>query len=81
MSNKEVVYQEVLDEEVVIEGSEKKERGASMVEYALLVALIAVISIVAIRTVGQQVSGNFSNIQKELKAASTGSQGGTTPGN
>jgi pilus assembly protein Flp/PilA len=71
----------VLDQEVMIEASEKKERGASMVEYALLVALIAVISIVAIRTVGQQVSGNFSNIQKELTAASAGSQGGTTPGN
>jgi pilus assembly protein Flp/PilA len=56
---------------------EKKERGASMVEYALLVALIAVISIVAIRTVGQQVSENFSEIQSELSSANA--NGGSLP--
>jgi pilus assembly protein Flp/PilA len=42
------------------------ERGASMVEYALLVALIAIIAIVAVRTVGNQVSTNFSSITQEL---------------
>jgi Flp pilus assembly pilin Flp len=35
-------------------------KGASLVEYALLVALIAVLCIVAIRTIGQKVSQNFS---------------------
>lgn len=34
--------------------------GASLVEYALLVALIAVIAIVAIRTLGNTVSSQFS---------------------
>lgn len=41
---------------------QEQEKGASLVEYALLVALIAVIAIAAIRFVGQQVSQQFSNI-------------------
>jgi pilus assembly protein Flp/PilA len=38
------------------------ERGASLVEYALLVALIAVICIVAIAFVGQSASSKFSTV-------------------
>ena len=44
----------------------KKERGASMVEYALLVALIAVVAIAAIRFMGQTVSTQFSDIGNSL---------------
>ena len=40
----------------------KKEKGASMVEYALLVALIAVIAILAIKALGQKVSQQFSHV-------------------
>jgi pilus assembly protein Flp/PilA len=40
--------------------TEKKEQGASLVEYALLVALIAVICVVALRVLGQKASQNFS---------------------
>nr|PZN36057.1 MAG: Flp family type IVb pilin [Actinomycetota bacterium] len=42
------------------------DKGASMVEYALLVVLIAIIAIVAIRVAGQQVSGTFDSIASEL---------------
>ena len=42
------------------------EEGASLVEYALLVALIAVVAIVAITTVGEKVSSNFDNVQSNL---------------
>jgi pilus assembly protein Flp/PilA len=37
------------------------ERGASLVEYALLVALIAVVCIVAIRVLGTKASSSFSS--------------------
>jgi pilus assembly protein Flp/PilA len=37
------------------------ERGASLVEYALLVALIAVVCIVAITILGQNASTSFSS--------------------
>jgi Flp pilus assembly pilin Flp len=39
-----------------------KERAASLVEYALLVALIAVVCISAVRTLGSNVSRGLSKI-------------------
>lgn len=36
------------------------ERGASYVEYAFLVSLIAIVCLVGIRFFGDSVSGNFS---------------------
>ncbi|NMC63439.1 MAG: Flp family type IVb pilin [SAR324 cluster bacterium] len=44
----------------------KGEKGASLVEYALLVALIAVACIVAIRALGSKVSTQFSTITSAL---------------
>ncbi len=46
----------------------KDERGASMVEYALLVVLIAIIAIVAISLAGQNVSKAFSTTAASLAA-------------
>ena len=42
------------------------EDGASLVEYALLVALIAIVALVAITTVGTSVSSNFDEIAANL---------------
>ena len=39
----------------------RTERGASMVEYALLVGLIAVVAVVAIALLGGGIKGLFSN--------------------
>ena len=47
-------------------GWAKEEKGASMVEYALLVVLIAIIAIVAISIAGRQVSTAFSTIAATL---------------
>lgn len=47
----------------------QKERGASLVEYGLLVALIAVICIAAIRLLGTNVSTNFSQIASGVGAS------------
>ena len=44
----------------------KEEKGASMVEYALLVVLIAIIAIVAVSIAGQNVSKAFSTIATTL---------------
>jgi pilus assembly protein Flp/PilA len=46
----------------------KEEKGASMVEYALLVVLIAIIAIIAISLAGQNVSKAFSTIATSLGA-------------
>lgn len=43
-----------------------EEDGASMVEYALLVALIAVIAIVAVAFLGREVSEKFNEVGDTL---------------
>ena len=40
----------------------KTDRGASLVEYALLVALIAVVCIVAVTLLGRAASSKFSSV-------------------
>jgi pilus assembly protein Flp/PilA len=42
------------------------ERGASMVEYGLLIALIAIIAMVAIKAFGTGVSSQFSSITSSV---------------
>jgi len=44
----------------------ESEEGASLVEYALLVALIAIVALVAISAVGTAVSSNFDSIATTL---------------
>ena len=46
----------------------KDEKGASMVEYALLVVLIAIIALVAISLAGRNVSSAFSTVATSLAA-------------
>jgi len=43
-------------------GSLNQEKGASLVEYALLVALIAIGAIAALRLLGQNISTSFSQV-------------------
>jgi pilus assembly protein Flp/PilA len=42
------------------------DRGASLVEYALLVALIAVVCIAAVTLLGQTASEKFSEVSSNL---------------
>jgi len=59
MDNKTVIKQEVL----------KQEKGATMVEYALMVALIAVVCIAAVTFLGQEVSDSFTAIGNAVNTA------------
>jgi len=43
------------------------DEGASLVEYALLLVLIAVVAIVVITQVGENTSGTFSQVNDGLK--------------
>lgn len=43
-----------------------KERGATMVEYAVMVALIAVVVIAAVRILGTNVSTQFSTVAAQV---------------
>ena len=46
----------------LINANVKSERGASMVEYAFLVILIAIIAFIGVQIAGQQVSTAFSTV-------------------
>ena len=50
----------------VVQSKVKSERGASLVEYALIVALIAVVCIAAISLIGGRASTKFSSIGTKL---------------
>ena len=44
----------------------RDESGQGLAEYALILALIAIVAIVALQFMGQQVSGQLSNIGSTL---------------
>ncbi len=44
----------------------REEAGASMVEYGLLLALIAVVAMAAVQAVGGKVSGTFSGVDSQM---------------
>jgi pilus assembly protein Flp/PilA len=46
----------------------RDERGATMVEYAIMVALIAVVSIAAISLLGTNINSAFQKVANEVKA-------------
>ena len=47
------------------------ERGAALVEYTLLLALVAIICIMAITTLGEQSSTEFTTVGTSIAAAGT----------
>ena len=47
----------------------KSDKGASMVEYALLVVLIAIVALVAVSVAGEEVSETFSEVASGLDSA------------
>jgi pilus assembly protein Flp/PilA len=48
----------------------KDEEGATAVEYAIMVALIAIVIIAAVIFLGEKVCETFSNVGSHLDAAS-----------
>ena len=46
---------------------ERREEGASMAEYGLLLALVAVVAIVTLKTVGTNVKTKFQAVADNLK--------------
>lgn len=44
----------------------KDDRGASMVEYGLLLAFIAVVAIIGVKFLGEKVSSNFNSSGSKL---------------
>lgn len=57
---------ENLQVEKELEKNDKKEKGASLVEYALLVALIAVVAIAGIKVLGTNINAQYSGLASKL---------------
>jgi pilus assembly protein Flp/PilA len=49
----------------------RSERGASMVEYALLVGLIAIVAVLAVTFLGQQIEGLFNSAGNTLSGVNS----------
>jgi pilus assembly protein Flp/PilA len=47
----------------------KEDNGATMPEYALMIALIAVVCIVAVTAIGTNASGKFTEVADKIKGA------------
>jgi pilus assembly protein Flp/PilA len=60
----------IMAKKLLIALRNRKESGASMLEYALLAALIAIACIATIQTLGSAISTKFSQITTALTAAS-----------
>jgi Flp pilus assembly pilin Flp len=61
--------EELMDRFVAYVKSLRSEEGQDLLEYALLVALIALVAIGAVQLAGQSVFDIFSNIAGQLAAA------------
>ena len=55
----------------------KREEGASLVEYALLVALIAAVCVTVITTLGGSINDLFTTIDGKIDGANTAAGGGS----
>jgi pilus assembly protein Flp/PilA len=53
----------------------RSERGASMVEYALLVGLIAIVAVVAVTFLGKSIEGLFNTAASNINAVNTAAAG------
>lgn len=49
--------------------SMREQHGASMVEYAILISLIAVVALIAVAVFGRAVSSEFSDISGSVATA------------
>jgi Flp pilus assembly pilin Flp len=52
-----------------IRGAFEREEAASMVEYALLIALIAMVAIVAVTLVGEALDTRYDSIASSVESA------------
>ena len=52
----------------------KSEDGATAIEYGLIAALVAIVTIGALTSVGTELNSTFTNVKDELSTAN-----GTTP--
>lgn len=48
---------------------QRRDCGATMIEYTILASLIALAGLISIQTVGSKVNGRMENVQMKIEAA------------
>ena len=66
ISNMKKIFNKILNILTIKKTQANKETGATMIEYALMVALIAVVATTAVTTLGSTVSNKFTTINTSL---------------
>ena len=61
------MYDSLMVKMAMFRSAFSSDKGASMVEYALLVVLIAIVAITAVTLAGDEVSNTFSDIGDNLQ--------------
>lgn len=54
----------------------RDESGATMIEYGLIAALVAVAAVAALTTLGGDLAGLFEDVSADLSGAGEGGEGG-----
>ena len=71
ISLKKMIEEKMENLNIVRHEEDNSEKGASMLEYALLAALIAVVAIASITFLGQSASTTFSNVGQTMTDSNT----------
>jgi pilus assembly protein Flp/PilA len=72
MGNTRSTNKEKVKNMKILKNLRNDKKGATAIEYGLIAALIAVVIIVALQTVGTNISTSFSNIGSAVGDANTG---------
>jgi pilus assembly protein Flp/PilA len=65
------LYCEISRLGAVLHRRARREEGQAMIEYALILALISVVTIAVLRLIGVSVNGLFNTVNSALSAAQT----------
>ncbi len=57
-----------------------KQKGAAMVEYAIMIGLVALVAFAVVKSLGTKVNGTFNSMAKSFPASSTTGGGGDGDG-
>ena len=65
------LYVEISRVYAALQNRLEREEGQAMIEYALILALISVVTIAVLRLIGVSVNGLFNKVNSALSAAQT----------
>jgi pilus assembly protein Flp/PilA len=65
------LYMELSRIQSALQARLEREEGQAMIEYALILALISIVTIAVLRLIGVSINGLFTKVNSALSAAQT----------